>query len=332
MNYRHNSLQSSSYKILSLSGGGVRGILSCLVLAEIEHRTSKPICKLFDLIAGSSIGGILALFLTCPKEEGSLEPKYTAKQLANILTNRAEYIFKESSIEELLGIVDDLLAPKYNSKGRESILNYYLGNTALEEALTSVFITSYDTQMRIPIFFVSRRDLEKNEIHFRKICNGLHMHEVGMATSAAPSFFSPYKLGEYCLIDGGMFANNPTALAIIEAEQATDIEQKILCSISTGSLTRRYEYDNIRSWGMLNWIQPIINIIQDAQSEAISCQLSQALPKNYKYYRFDTFLTLANDDIDDSTPGNIENLHKEAARLIKEKDKELDDLCIILNT
>lgn len=329
-----NPPKGRPYSILTLSGGGVRGVISSLVLAEIEHRTNQPICKLFDLIAGSSSGGIISLLLSHPKQEGSTQPKYSAKDVADTLIERAEDIFNEPLFEEVLGIVDDLMAPKYGSKSKEKILTKYLGNTPMNQALTNVFITSYDTQLRIPVFFVSNPEMEKTGTNFRKVCTNISMVQTCMATSAAPTFFSPYKLGEYCLVDGGMFANNPTILAIIEAEQIPIAKQdnKLLCFVGTGSLTRRYEYNTVRNWGLLHWVKPLINIILDAQAEAVSSQLSQALPDSYSYYKFDTLLTLANDDLDDTSTSNIEALCEQATRLIKNQDKDLDTLCSQLTT
>ncbi|MDB9320874.1 patatin-like phospholipase family protein [Nodularia spumigena CS-591/04] len=139
-------------KILAIDGGGIRGIIPAIILAEIEKLTGKPICELFDLIAGTSTGGILACGLTKPKLNNSHEPYYKADELIDLYRKHGEEIFYEPLIERLTP-VDDLFKPKYSSRGRDKILNKYLEDTPLSKALTEIFIISYDIELRAPIFF-----------------------------------------------------------------------------------------------------------------------------------------------------------------------------------
>lgn len=82
---------SKTIKILSIDGGGIRGIIPALILAEIEQRTGKPICQMFDLIAGTSTGGILALGLTRPDDTG--QPAYRAEDLVRLYKTEGPVIF-----------------------------------------------------------------------------------------------------------------------------------------------------------------------------------------------------------------------------------------------
>lgn len=336
---------SFKFKILSIDGGGIRGIIPALILAEIEKRTGKRIFQLFDLIAGTSTGGLLVLGLTKPNPQNPEQPHYTAEELIEFYRQHGKRIFFEPFFEKLTDI-DDLFFPKYSAKGREEVVAELLGSTPLAAALKEVFITSYDTDLRMPVFFTSKPDRENKQAKaFRKICNGFTMTEAAMATSAAPTFFPPYLLptGQtdpefYTLVDGGLFANNPTSMAIMEAIIASknagkklELDEILVVSIGTGSLTRRFPYDRTKNWGVLHWVQPVISITLDGQSEAVACQLEQLLPEaegNPKqYYRFQELLTDANDDIDDTSPQNIQRLQELADKIIADRTADLDVLC-----
>jgi uncharacterized protein len=346
------------FKILSIDGGGIRGIIPAKILAEIEERTQKPICELFDLIAGTSTGGILALGLTKPHPKKPKdpnkpkEPHYRAEHLVNLYREEGKNIFHEPFIERLMES-DDLIRPKYSSKGKDRVLTNYFGDTELNDALTELFITSYDIELRVPVFFTNQPCKKVTDsLVFRKICNGLTMKQAAMATSAAPTYFEPYQIptahrterGFYSLIDGGVFANNPASLALMEAiidskkaaeknteEKELRLEDILVVSLGTGSLTRRYPYEQAKHWGLLGWVQPLLNITLDGSSEAVSVQLEQLLPradeKPPQYYRFQQFLNSANDNIDDASEKNIKNLEALAKLIIEERTDDLDELC-----
>jgi patatin-like phospholipase/acyl hydrolase len=136
-------------KILSIDGGGIRGLIPALVLAEIETRTGKAVADCFDLIAGTSTGGILALGIA--RDDGSGRPRYAAKDLAGIYQTRGKEIFSRSlwkGAVSLGGLADEL----YSHKGLDAVLDEYFGNEPLGAALTHTLIPSYDIQNRQPVF------------------------------------------------------------------------------------------------------------------------------------------------------------------------------------
>ena len=172
-----------------------------------------------------------------------------------------------------------------------------------------------------------------------------------MATSAAPTYFEPYHVatshntsGYYSLVDGGMVANNPAHLAIMEAElteRAKGVELSkndiLVLSLGTGSLTSVYKYEEAKNWGLIQWARPLLNIMLDGGSELIAGELQRILePKNIDnpglYYRYQTFLTQELEAMDNAKPQNIEALKQLAHRLIEEKDAEIEQLCEILTT
>jgi uncharacterized protein len=334
------------FKVLSIDGGGIRGIIPAKILAEIEKRTGKRIFQLFDLIAGTSTGGILALALAKPNPSQPENSDFTAEELVEMYRDNGHRIFYEPFIERFTK-ADDIVRPKYDSDGRDAVLTEYFGDTPILKALTEVFLTSYDIELRVPIFFTSKSSKqETNSLVFRKICTGFSMKQAGMATSAAPTFFEPYQIttahrtdtGSYSLVDGGVFANNPTTLALMEAiidskkaGKPLRLEEILVVSLGTGSLTRKYPYDEARHWGIIGWIQPLINITLDGSSESVAVQLEQLLPKAEneppQYYRFQEFLNSTNDSMDNASKDNIKNLERLADQIIAERTDDLDEMC-----
>ncbi|MCX6620040.1 MAG: patatin-like phospholipase family protein, partial [Acidobacteria bacterium] len=135
------------YRLLSIDGGGIRGLIPALVLAELERITAAPCASLFDLIAGTSTGGILAL---------GLVKGYPASELAALYENEGATIFSRPPGRRLFSIFG-LAEEKYSSAGIESVLEKYFGSARLRDALTGVLVTGYEIERRIPFFFRSAR-------------------------------------------------------------------------------------------------------------------------------------------------------------------------------
>lgn len=339
-------------RILSIDGGGIRGIIPAIILNYIEERTGKRIATMFDFIAGTSTGGILALGLTKCNSDSSInhEPEYTAAELVNFYHKYGRKIFNEY----IPGDLDDLLQPKHNPQGKQEVLKELLGEAKVEDALREIFITSYDLELRAPIFFTSNRYAEQpDSLDSRKICRGFKMFEAAMATSAAPTFFPPYQLetahhtdeGYYALVDGGIFANNPSSLAMMEAmisykrkhKNAEELQRNdtLVVSLGTGSLTKQYKYRDVKNWGQVKWALPLLNVVLDGQSESVAYQLNQLMVtkgENRNYYRFQTPLSSDNghDQMDNASPSNIQYLEERGKKLIEQRQESLDELCELL--
>ncbi len=320
-------------KILSLDGGGIRGIIPALILAEIEERTKRPISSLFDLISGTSTGGILALGLSKP-ENG--RPCYSARDLARLYEDKGRTIFYHSLCHELRSLYG-LIEERYSADGIDAVLDEYFGSTKLSESLTDLFITSYEIERRDPFFFRTTR--ARNDPAYDYL-----MKDVARATSAAPTYFPPVKirsvrqatgndrLDYYALIDGGMFATNPSMCAFVEAITRGVIDKQgkenlIMVSVGTGQLTRTLPYMNVKDWGILQWARPALDIVFDGVSDTIDYQLRQLLPAD-RYYRFQVSLNiLGSDDMDDASEQNLHELKAVAEELIRKEGHRLDQLC-----
>jgi patatin-like phospholipase/acyl hydrolase len=352
-----NTQANPKYKILAIDGGGIRGIIPTMILAEIEKRTQKQIFSMFDLIAGTSSGGILALGLTKPRLdiEASDSPpvaQYSAEELLQIYLEYGAEIFYEPFWEQVFGQIEDIfIQPKYSSEGREEIIRQYFGDSPLENNLKEVFVTSYDIEQRIPIFFTNKLDKQQIESkNFRKLCSGFTLTDAALATSATPTYFAPYRVasshntnGFYTLVDGGLVANNPANLAILEAQisrqenqPALQTKDILLVSLGTGSLTSVYPYEEVKRWGLLQWAKPLLNIVLDGGSESVAGELERLFEASNKgnknsYYRFQTFLKSELEAIDNAKPDNLRQLQTLGNILIQEKSQEIDELCSLLS-
>ena len=248
--------------VLSIDGGGIRGIIPAMILAKIESQTLDnireliqkstdkteeekavlhaevkdkvkikdgkefmPTAELFHLIAGTSTGGILALALTMRDPNAPKQPQYTAEELADFYPADGKKIFGRSLWRRLPGV--GYVTAKYSSDGITSVLNKRLGGTMLSDALTPVLIPSYEMVKREAWFFRSRRAKKQSDYDFR-------MQDVALATSAAPTYFPEHEMTvttkengqtvEYDgrFVDGGIYANHPAMCAYVEAEDPED--------------------------------------------------------------------------------------------------------------
>ena len=321
---------SNLIRVLAIDGGGIRGIIPAMIMDEIEKRTGKPIAKLFHLIAGTSTGGILALGLTRPDPRNQDSPKYTAKEAIGLYDNDGARIFSRSvwhRIHSRFGLADE----KYPAKGIEAVLDEYLGDARISDALTDVLITSYEIEQRFPFFFRSSKARQDPTYDFPMV-------KAARATSAAPTYFEPLKLETeetvdyYALIDGGVYANNPAMCAYVEAK-TTYAEAKpedfLLVSLGTGQLTRPLLYKEVKDWGLIEWAQPILNVVFDGVSDTVDYQLRQLLAPE-RYYRFQVRLDDGNDDMDDASRTNTRALKLLAQEMIHKSKNDLEQLCELL--
>lgn len=318
-------------KILSIDGGGIRGIIPAVVLAEIESRTARPAAGLFDLIAGTSTGGILALGLTIPKTPA--DELYSAENLIGLYEREGPRIFSRSIFRKLFAC-DNLTWKKYSSQGIEKVLQEYFGDSRLSQAATDVLITSYEIERRFPFFFKSTNACTRPDYDFPA-------REVARATSAAPSYFEPMKLltgtieHHYTLIDGGVFANNPAACALVEARSTHQhADAYLIVSLGTGTLMRSLPLSIAKFWGSARWAKPLLDIVFDGVSSTVDYQLRQLVPETSNqsklYYRFQVELNGHNHALDNTSPKNITALKALAYDLIDRKSAEIDDLCVKL--
>ena len=318
-----------TFRILSIDGGGIRGLIPALVLAELERRTGRAVSDCFDLIAGTSTGGILALGLAMPGEGG--RPRYSAQDLAGLYLKEGARIFDESPWRRLTNPMG-LRAAKYPSAGIEGVLAQYFGEASLKEALVEVLVTAYDIEKRDAFFYRRRRAREdaRYDVPLRVAARG---------TSAAPTYFEPLLVpwsgSRDVLVDGGVFANNPAMCAYAEARQTLaqaggDPERVLLVSLGTGIHATPYRYEEAKGWGVAGWARPILDVIFDGVADTVDYQLRQLLPPGRdgapRYLRFQTDLDAGLSEMDDASPEHLEGLRRAAEAILQRQSADLTAL------
>ncbi len=313
---REQESESAPNRLLALDGGGIRGIIPAMVLADLERRTGRRTAELFELIAGTSTGGIIALALTTPGPEG--RPAWTAADLVTFYAEEGPRIFNRARVHALHGIFDE----RYEAAALEQALERYLGEARLSQSLSHVLLPAYDTVTRSVFFFDSARASREPD-------HDCLARFAARATSAAPTYFEPparpaaVPQTEQVFVDGGLFANNPAMCALAEAQRGHFGRHVLLVSVGTGSQTRPLPSEEIRHWGLAQWARPILHVVLDSVSTAVDHQLT-ALLGTERYWRFQVELTHARDDLDDASPQNLVRLKDEAERLIVERAGDLD--------
>jgi patatin-like phospholipase/acyl hydrolase len=313
-------------RILAIDGGGIRGLIPALVLAEVEERTGRAIADCFDLIAGTSTGGILACALTRPGPSGS---RYTARELTGLYESEGPRIFHRS-LRKTLVSADGYLDERYDDDGLNAALRDYLGEDRISQARTDILVTAYDIERRAAWFF---RSAEARSDPARDFT----MSDAARATSAAPTYFEPALVrpvgggAPSALIDGGVFAINPSMCALAEVTHAGRGEEiELLASLGTGSHTRPLRYADVRGWGRLQWAVPSLDVVFDGVADTTEFALRQLLAPE-RYVRLQTELKIASDDLDDASAANLGRLRAEAERLLREQSADVDRLVAALS-
>ncbi len=339
------------FKILSIDGGGIRGIIPCRILQFIENQT-RPVSKAFDLIAGTSTGGIIALGLTIPNDLG--RNAYSATQMLELYTKFGKIIFEKRYEKDLLSkflslisdTVNTLTLHNFDHTGLENLLKEKFGDTLLSKAITNVLITSYEIQKGKTFYFQSR--LAK-----KTASEDISIREIARSTSAAPTYFMPsivkYEGSDQAFVDGGVFANNPSVLAYGEAKElwkqrkghlafepdvAPDDNDLpfFMLSIGTGDTGNSISLEEAQTWKTRDWIKPLLdNVFMRSISESTHFAMQHLLPdyedKTPRYIRLNPSIPKENAEMSDASPANIADLTKIADDYIAENKTFLLEIC-----
>ncbi len=273
----------NKFRILSLDGGGLRGLTQLLILRRIEELTGKKIYELFDLIVGTSTGGILACGLTAKKNG---RPVLTIDKLIDLYYKDGWKIFptQNTILKKAWRKVKLFGGSKWDRSGLEEQLKEYFGDIRLSETLKPIIVTSYDVENNEIIMFKSRRCTEWNY--------DLKLTDVSLATASAPSYFEPLQLNwlgvDRVLIDGGVYINNPSMAAVAEVlrykydNPNIKIEDIELLSLGTGIYSEKIKEDSA-GWGLIKWAKNITRVMMQSTSKSVEYECEQ-MPFN-KYLR-----------------------------------------------
>jgi patatin-like phospholipase/acyl hydrolase len=287
-------------RILSLDGGGIRGLVTCRWLAGVDSALAaagrREIPASFDLLAGSSTGGLIACGLGLGRAPGELAELYRARR-HEIFPGMARRLWSRTT--RLLS--QGPSAPRYDGRGLEAVLADTFGDARLGDLRVPTLVTAYDTISRKPVVLKSFKP-EHADLRVRDVCR---------ATSAAPTYFPAHPLRvegvDRALIDGGIVANNPTACAIAEALRRDDRvhcpDDLLVLSVGSGERIRPIDLRAAREWGALEWAVPIIDVLFDGNAESVDYIARHVVGDGY--FRMQAPLTVRLDDLDDGSDTNL---------------------------
>lgn len=327
--------------ILSLDGGGDRIIIGLTLLEEIEARTGKATCELFDLVAGTSSGSIIATALAIKDTKGNF--KYTAKRVRELFEQRAPKIFHASCF----GGLRQLFYPKYRSDNLNCVLDEFLGNTLMKDLAVPIVIPSCNTTTGETWIFeregiIIPRPPEDQEMRWtchgkftRQNADPLTAKDIVMASTAAQTYFPLYDFvvrgARNMFMDGGNAANNPCVVAYTVARK-TFKENKpennfLVCSIGTGYAPSILPPTS-KFWGILSWLPRIIEILLNNSAAIAHQEMVGLLPAGTdgkRYFRFQVILPEDLTSLDN--PGDMAQLRAMAQAMIAKESVAIDDLC-----
>lgn len=244
----------------------MKGLVPALVLAAFEASTGQAVAGHFDLIAGTSTGGILAL---------GLAAGIPAVRMAEFYLERGPAIFSQTlkqRLKSLGGIADEL----YDAGELEVALSDVFGDRLLSSTNTRAMAVAYDIEAREVVLFTSWGGRDD-----------YRLADVGRATSAAPTFFEPFAITSLSgrvtpCIDGGVVANNPARLALLAAMgMDSRLDGFALISLGTGRCEKPILFEAARSYGLAQWAPQLVDVMFSGQSELVHQDCKASLAGQY---------------------------------------------------
>lgn len=310
------------YHVLSIDGGGVRGIMPARFLKEIEVRTGKNIHDLFDFVAGTSTGGLIAIAAAC---------QFNADTMLDLYLKGSADIFPHSVMRNI-STGEGLFGPKYDRASLDKLLDHYFGDKMLSEAMVPICITSYDLDSAAPKIWSSLDTIAK-------LSPDAKLKDVAGATSAAPTYFSPKEFYDaagniHHAIDGGMFLNNPQVLAmneIIKHVPGATRDEILLISMGTGNIELKWDIEALKDAGIMGWIKggKIIDVMMDGNSDFANMQASILYPN---LYRLQVDLPKELGEMDNASQENLKKLLGKAEDYIRANDTTFAKIAELLTS
>lgn len=311
---------ADSIRILTIDGGGVRGIIPAIVLGEIERRTGHHPTELFDVIAGTSTGSLLAMSMISPGGDG--RPRYPASSAADAYEEFAPKIFPRQRWAQIRG----LLHEKYSAEGLEAALQEFLGDTRFSDALVHTLVPTYDLMSQDILVFDSALSAQSDD--------DMLMRHVVRGATAAPTYFDPFILSppmsnrKRVLLDGGLYANNPSVLALTQVASHYTGADVLVVSLGTGQTVARSTSDDGQDWGVAQWAKPLLYVVANSTNKVIDFELQHFLGSE-RYHRFQVELP-SECDLDDASPENFRRLRVLGDALVTKNNVAIDRVCALL--
>lgn len=257
-------MESKTFKILSIDGGGIKGLYSASILARIEKKTGKRISDYFDMICGTSTGGLIAL---------GLANGMSAQSLSDLYFDKGSQIFPTSDnifiriVQSKWQFVKQLFfCNKHSIKPLKLILENIFGNKTMNQANNLLCIPSFNLTTGQPRVF---KNSHINNGFF--VDKDIKMVDVALATSSAPTYFPIHEHNEFLYADGGVWANNPSMCGLLEAldyyvGEGKEYDSYQLLSISSIAQPSGWTSTSKKAKSILHWREKVFQTALDGQS------------------------------------------------------------------
>jgi patatin-like phospholipase/acyl hydrolase len=302
--------------ILTISGGGIRGIIACRLLLEIERITKVPMNKLFDFMSGTSVGTLIISGILM--SDDGINPILNMEELYKIFLTKIPDVFSWSYKSYLYSIFG-LYGPKYTNDGLKKIIHDVCGNKQLKHLLCNICYPAYDKISSKAYYFDTTKDED------------LYIQDVILACTAAPTYFPSIpmiiKEKQYDMIDGGIVVNNTAELALLHATKDLKIiDKSTILEVCIG--TGRFKYGNFKE-GLIPISSVIVDLIMKGSAENELYELSLSLPKE-NYIIMDLDLDASYDFMDNTDDKNIKYYITQTEKWIENNKDILEKFCIKL--
>lgn len=240
------------FRVLSLDGGGIKGTFAAAFLAGIEDLTSKSVVAYFDLIAGTSTGGIIAIALALG---------LSAHDILEFYVDRGPDIFRVTGLRRQK--LRHLFRAKHSAERLRQAVQEVFGARRLGDAQTRLVIPAYDaTSGDIRLFKTAHHPRFKSDYR-------MYAWEAALATSAAPTYLPGFVQGRaHRYVDGGVWANNPAAVAVNEAVGVLGANPRKLEVLSIGTTVEPFHIpEGLASAGLLRWGLTGVKLLTQAQQQ-----------------------------------------------------------------
>jgi patatin-like phospholipase/acyl hydrolase len=263
----------ATYKILSLDGGGIRGLVTTSILKQLDEALPGWFDQV-DLVAGTSTGGIIAL---------ALASGLTVSEIRSLYYDNGSVIFDDSWLDNLLDL-GQVSGANYDNKNLRNEVKKIWGDTKLKDLSKKVLVSSFDLDNEDPD--PRRRTWKPKFFHnfSGQDCDGeMAVYLIALYTSAAPTYFPT--IDGY--VDGGVVANNPSMAALTQVldsrariKERPALAEIVLLSVGTGQSPYFIKGDRL-DWGFAQWARPIISLMMDGNMGVADYQCQQLLGQHY---------------------------------------------------
>lgn len=268
--------------ILSLDGGGIRGVFQVCLLIKIQQETNRCLCTMFDMIVGTSIGGIIGIFLA----------QYDHSSVSKTLEDMINYdtlctIMNKSLLDK---VFENLQAdPIYDGIGKTKILNEFFKIKKFGDVGIPCAVTTYNLKTCSPRVFCSWKP---EDDHYDPVL-------LGNATSSAPTYFPMTKIDNEWYADGGVAANNPASIAYTLGKDYFGADTDIcIVSLGTGTYDGCWDHDDLAGWGGPQWLMHgLIDMVMNAPGQMVSQNMTDLLDDHWLRLDSDLIGSIKTDDI-----------------------------------